>query len=54
MPAGHHDEVKQLVLTDVIALHHETVYRLAEHFIKRRLGANLSVTIYVCSTVLKV
>jgi hypothetical protein len=44
MPAGRRDEVKQLVLSDVVALHHETDYRLAEQFIERRLGANLSVT----------
>ena len=54
MLAGNVNNTKQRLLGYVVALHHETDYRFVYHFVKRRLGATLSVTPHVSSAIFEV
>jgi hypothetical protein len=47
MPGSHADEVEQLCLGDVVALHHQTDHRVAQYLIERGLGTGLSVASYL-------
>jgi hypothetical protein len=54
MLTGNVNNTKQRLLGYAVALHHETDHRFVYHFVERRLGAALSVTPHVSSTIFEV